>query len=469
VRQERAHFLQAAIRAIVVAIPRGNPAMARDQQGLPLLGSPASAEAFDRAVADYYGLTGDPVGILKGAVERDPAFPLGSAAIAGLFMVGGFPGDHPEVTRAIGAAEATMRDASPRERRHLAAVKALAAGSSGEAARLFEDILVDHPTDALALRFIQDVYYFLGDSPAIRDSAARVLPAWDRDNPLTSFIHGLYAFGLEETGALDRAEEFGRMALAHNPSDAWAAHAMAHVMETANRHNEGIAFLRASRPSWSSAHFMAGHNGWHLALFLVEAGRFAEVLADYDRFTAPKLAGDATLDRIDAASLLWRLELADVDVGERWRPLARQWMGHVDDHVLAFNDLHLALAASRSGDPHDVARLRRSLDDYERFGVGDNRAVMAEVGRQLIEGALRFAERDYVRAIEAMLPVRYQAFRIGGSHAQRDIVNQTLIAAAERSGRWNLARALLAERVATRPTERTKQAYERARAMAARS
>ncbi len=142
-------------------------------------------------------------------------------------------------------------------------------------------------------------------------------------------------------------------------------------------------------------------------------------------------------------------------------------MAHVDDHVLAFNDLHLALAASRSKDAGDVARLRRSLDDYQRFGVGDNREVTVDVGRRLIDGAFRFAERDYAAAVEAILPVRYQAIRIGGSHAQRDIVNQTLIAAAERSGQWSLARALLAERVAIRPTERTKLAYERARGLAA--
>ncbi len=51
--------------------------MARDQQGLALAGAPESAEAFDRAMADYYGLTGDPVGVLKSALARDPGFALG--------------------------------------------------------------------------------------------------------------------------------------------------------------------------------------------------------------------------------------------------------------------------------------------------------------------------------------------------------------------------------------------------------
>src|SRR6202035_5636553 len=246
-----------------------------------------------------------------------------------------------------------------------------------------------------------DAYFFLGRSAAIRDCAERVLPAWDRDNPLAGFVLGLYAFGLEETGDLKRAEDFGREALVRNPRDAWATHALAHVMETANRHEEGVAFLKSTRADWAHAHFMAHHNGWHLALYLIEEGRFDEVLADYDRFAAPKLADDATLDRIDASALLWRLELADVDVGARWGPVAERWMAHVDDHVLAFNDLHLALAAERSGDADNVVRLRRSLDDCERFGVGDNREIMVAVGRRLIDGAIAFAERDYPAAIEA--------------------------------------------------------------------
>jgi tetratricopeptide (TPR) repeat protein len=436
--------------------------MVKDQQGLALGGAPESAAAFDRAIADYYGLTGDPVGVLKRAFADDPTFVLGGVAIAAFYMIGGFRGDHPEVVAALGAAEAVIGGASERERRHLAAAKAWAEGKTSAASLGWERILIDHPTDALALRLAEDAHYFLGHPLAIRDCVARALPAWDRGNPLTSFILGLYAFGLEETGDLERAEDFAREALARNPRDAWATHALAHVMETANRQDDGVAFLRSTQGNWAHAHFMAHHNGWHLALFLIELERFDEVLADFDRVSAPKLADDATLDRVDAASLLWRLELAGVDVGDRWAPLARHWMAHVDNHVLAFNDLHCALAAARSPDPGDAERLSRSLDDYERLGSGDNHKVMAEVGRHLIDGALAFARGDYARAVEAILPVRDQAIRIGGSHAQRDVVNQTLIAAAERSGQWRLAGSLRAEQVAVSSRVRTKARYRKA-------
>ena len=92
---------------------------------------------------------------------------------------------------------------------------------------------------------------------------------------------------------------------------------------------------------------------------------------------------------------------------------------------------------------------------------------MADVGRRLIDGVLAFAGGDYARAVEALLPIRREAVRIGGSHAQRDVVNQTLIAGAERSGQWGLARMLLAERAGHRPTPRTIAAFERARSRAA--
>jgi tetratricopeptide (TPR) repeat protein len=425
--------------------------MARDQQGLALAGASESAGAFNRAMADYYGLTGDPVGVLKSALARDPGFALGGVAIAALFMIGGFRGDHPEVTSALRAAEAGIGRSSQREQNHLAAAKAWARGEFSQAILGWERILADHPTDALALRLVQDAYFFLGRSAAIRDCAERVLPAWDRDNPLAGFVLGLYAFGLEETGDLRRAEDFGREALARNPRDAWATHALAHVMETANRHEEGVAFLKSTRGDWAHAHFMAHHNGWHLALFLIEQGRFDEVLADYDRLTAPKLADDATLDRIDASSLLWRLELAGVDVGDRWAPVANTWMVHVDDHLLAFNDLHCAFAAARSPDPDHVTRLRHSLDEYERTGSGDNRQVTSEIGRPLVDGVLAFAAGDYGRAVESILPVHDGWARIGGSHAQRDVIKLTLIAAAERTGQRSLARPLLAERGRSAP------------------
>jgi tetratricopeptide (TPR) repeat protein len=429
--------------------------MTTDAQGLAVSGSPESVATLDRAVDDYYGWKGDPIGLLQGALDRDPAFTLGASAIASLYVLNGFRGDNPAVATALAAAEAAIGGATSREKRHLEAARAWASGAIVRATDIWEDILVDHSADALALRFAHDSYFYLGHSQSIRDSVARVLPFWDRANPNYGYVLGAYAFGLEEIGELRRAEEVGRAAIARNAEDGWAVHAVAHVLESESRQREGIDFLKSSRPAWSKAHALSIHNGWHLALYLIEEGRFEEVLADYDRFVAPKIAGDSLLDLVDASAVLWRLELAGADVGERWVPLAKQWLTHVDDHVLVFNDLHLALAVSRAKDGEGVRRLRRSLDRYERDGAGDNRDITIDVGRRIAEG-------EYKRVIDLILPARYKVIRIGGSHAQRDLVTQTLIAAAERAGEVNLTRALLAERLALRPTDRTRQAYARA-------
>jgi hypothetical protein len=123
--------------------------------------------------------------------------------------------------------------------------------------------------------------------------------------------------------------------------------------------------------------------------------------------------------------------------------------------------MHLAFCASRSGSSENVARLRSSLDRFAKTGSGDNRRITVEIGRRIIDGVLAFAEHDYTRAVERLLPVRYHAIRIGGSHAQRDVLTQTLIAAAERSGQMSLARALLTERYALRPTDATKTQLDR--------
>ena len=440
--------------------------MARDLQGLQITGTSQSASALDQAIADYYAWRGDPVGVLQAAAAEDTTFALAHAATASLYLLSGFRGDSPVVVSALDAGRAAARGTTSREIRHLAAAEAWAEGAIIRATDIWESILLDHPTDALALRFAHDTYFYLGHSMAIRDSLARVLPAWDPGRPPYGYVLGQYAFGLEEAGELRKAEEVGKKAISLNPEDGWAVHAVAHVLETESRQGEGIEFLKASQPQWSKAQALSVHNGWHLALYLIEEGEFASVLADYDRHVAPKLKADSLLDLVDAAALLWRLELAGADVGNRWGPVADQWMTHADDHVLAFNDLHIALAVSRGGGSSAIEHLLASMDVYVANGSGDNREFTRDVGRALVDAVFAFAAGDYRRAIDLILPVRYKVIRIGGSHAQRDLVTQTLIVAAERAGDWRLAQALLAERLAIRPTERTRRDYTHAHSMA---
>ena len=416
-----------------------------------------SRAALDQATREYLGWFGDPVATLSGAVERDPDFAVGHVLIGALRLLGGERGDSAGVREALAAARRHEAKLSPWERAHIAALDAWAKDEIRRGVGIWEEILIDHPRDAWALRFAHDTYFYLGDAGNLRDSIARVLPEWPEHDPLHGYILGMHAFGLEEVGDFRQAEVKGRRAVELNPKDTWAIHAVAHVLEMEGRTLEGIGWYRDLKEHWTTAAGLAVHQWWHLALYLIERGRLDEALALYDGEIRAAHSG-AILDIVDAAALLWRLKLAGVDVGDRWKELAPHWYAHLDDHVLVFNDIHIGLVAGLAGDRAAMARLDRSLADYAAGGKGTNHAISAEVGQALLRALAAFASGDYARTIALMLPVRSQIRRIGGSNAQRDLFNQTLIAAAMAAGKLPLARALLAERVALKPNSRTARA-----------
>ncbi len=275
--------------------------MSKDRQGLTITGSDASAAALDHVLHDYYAWTGDILGALGAGTRDDPGFILGHAATAKILLLGGFRGDHPAIVETLATADALAAKATARERAHLAIARSIAAGGLRAAAQLSERILADHPTDALALRYATDLYYYLGDSTGIRDVVTRALRFWRESDPVFGFILGRQAFGLEESGDLDQAQAVGQRALAINPRDAWATHAVAHVHEMRGDSEGGIRFRETTRQDWQVGKWLAVHNGWHLALFLIDAGRGDEVLAKYDSFVQPRLKDHLIIDLIDSA------------------------------------------------------------------------------------------------------------------------------------------------------------------------
>jgi tetratricopeptide (TPR) repeat protein len=414
----------------------------------------ASRAALDQATREYLGWIGDPVATLTGAVERDPDFALGHVLIGTLRLLGGEPGGSDGVQTALTAARKNEAKLGAWECAHIAALDAWSRDQIRRGVAIWEEILIDHPRDIWALRFAHDTYFYLGDAGNLRDSIARVLPAWPESDPYYGFLLGMHAFGLEEVGDFRQAEIKGRLAVERNPGDTWAIHAVAHVLEMESRTIEGIGWYGDLKAHWTAAAGLAVHQLWHLALYLIERGRLDEALALYDG-ELRKTGSGAILDLVDASALLWRLKLAGIDIGARWQELAPHWNGHIDDHVLMFNDVHIALVAGLAGDRATEARLDASLGDYVGKGKGTNRDISAEVGRNLIGAIAAFSAGRFERVIELMLPIRYQIRRIGGSNAQRDLFNQTLIAAAINANRLPLARALLAERVSLKPNSRT--------------
>jgi tetratricopeptide (TPR) repeat protein len=284
----------------------------------------------------------------------------------------------------------------------------------------------------------------------MRDAIAAVLPAWDSAVPGYGFLLGCYAYGLEESGEYRRADEVGREAVDLNPADIWAAHAVAHVAEMEGRLNDGLAWIGSTAGEWRECSNFARHLRWHEGLYHLDLERHDRVLELYDREVCNPRS-DEYLDIANAASLLWRLEQAGVDVGTRWRELADQARRHVDDHALVFVDLHYLMALSGAG---DMSGAEQCIDSCERFamsGSGSEALVMGEVGLPLARAVLAHRRGRFDEAVTALAPARGEIRRIGGSHAQRDVFEQLLIDSAWRARQHAFAAELLAERTSRRP------------------
>jgi hypothetical protein len=419
-----------------------------DDLGNALSGaSQASRDHYAQALRDLQRYVGDPVAAADRAIAESPGFVMAHALHGWLHLLGTEPSGLQVARRSLGTARALP--ATAEERGHLAAIGHLVDGEWLAASRVLEDLTVAWPRDALALQVGHQIDFFTGNARMLRDRIARALPAWSPGMPGHHALLSMYAFGLEETGDYARAEAVGREAVAAEPRDGWGQHAVAHVLEMQNRTAEGVAWMRSSPETWSTDSFFAVHNWWHLALYHLDRGEVSEVLSLYD---GPVKGGQSALvlDLLDATALLWRLHLLGIEVGDHWIALADMWDTVGGAGGYAFNDWHAAMAhvgAGRDGAAEAVreATLRAAM------GTGDNAMFSRDVGLPLISAVQAFGRGDYAAAVASIRPVREVAHRFGGSHAQRDLIDLTLIEAAIRSGDAPLADALTAERAAIRP------------------
>ncbi|XP_030176793.1 tetratricopeptide repeat protein 38 isoform X1 [Lynx canadensis] len=434
--------------------------------GLPL--STTSNEAcklFDATLTQYVKWTNDKsLGGIEGCLSKlkaaDPTFAMGHAISNGLVLIG--TGSSVRLDRELDLAVKTMVEVSKtqpltqRERLHVSAVEAFAKGNFSRACELWEQILWDHPTDMLALKFSHDAYFYLGYQEQMRDSVARIYPFWTPDIPLSSYVKGIYSFGLMETNFYDKAEKLAKEALSINPTDAWSVHTIAHIHEMKAEIKDGLEFMQHSETHWKDSDMLACHNYWHWALYLIEKGEYEAALTIYDTHILPSLkASGAMLDVVDSCSMLYRLHMEGVSVGERWQDVLSVTQKHSRDHILLFNDVHFLMASLGARDPQTTQELLTTLQDAsESPGENCQHLLARDVGLPLCRALVEAENGNPDRVVELLLPIRYRIVQIGGSNAQRDVFNQLLIHAALNCASGvhkNVARSLLMERDALKP------------------
>lgn len=390
------------------------------------------------------------------AVRASPRSVMANVLTAYLGLLGTEENDAAGARESFGAflRDTDLAGVTPRERMHVAAASSWLAGDLHRAGRVLGEIGVAHPRDALALAVGHQIDFFTGSAELLRDRVGGTLSAWAEDDPHYGHLLGMYAFGLEEAGHYGRAEEVGLEAVERNARDVWGIHAVVHSYEMQGRFADGIRYLDDRMDDWSEGNYLRVHNWWHYALYQLETGRTDRALEIYDAALHHEGSAGVAMELLDASALLWRLHLADAGTGGRWAALADAWAGRRDGAYYVFNDVHAVMAYAGAGRIPEAERLLRDREEWLRSRTGpevSNAAMTAGIGLPVIRALLAYARGRYGEAVDLLLPLRYRLHAFGGSHAQRDAVQRTLLEAALRADRADVARTLLSELTGLRP------------------
>lgn len=381
----------------------------------------------ERAVLRMAACRGNPGAHVERALFLAPDFVLAHCLRASLAVVAGDDAPAGDLALGVAAAERLAQQASPRERTYIEAARAWLAHDHEGALDRYMALCAQEPHDLLALVLAHATSLALGHAAPLRDLPRRALACWHPDEPGYADVLGLFAFGLEENGELHAAARMARRALAFDAGNARAIHAMAHVLETQGRHAEGLAWLARHPLAPDTTHGYRAHLEWHRALFELGCGNADAALRAFDRQVA---GGEPRVSALaDASNLLWRLRLAGIHAGSRWRTLARGWQRVAPRARRPFNVLHSVAAFVGSAQSGALRRVLGALRDHARRRPQDaaTRVALA-AGRALAA----FARGDYRGAATTLLRLPQDGDPLGGSRVQRGLLRMTLRAAIRR-------------------------------------
>lgn len=373
-----------------------------------------------------------------GGADAEPASALLNAYAGMLWLLLESPEGPGRAAPYVARAKAARARAHPREQAAVDFLLAWFEGDIPKAQGIADQILALWPRDLLILKLRQYHDFNRGDAPAMLRAAAAVAAA----NADVAHFHGMMAFAYEQCHLLEEAEVAARQALALKAKEPWAQHALAHVMLTQGRIDEGATFLESVRDTWTGLNsFMDTHLWWHLALFYLSQGRADAALAIHDRhcWTQDK---DYSQDQVGAVSLLARLELAGVDVGDRWSDLADHLARRGPDVVQPFLTLQYLYGLARAGRP-EAKPLLEAVRRQATEGPDFMRETWREVALPAAEALVAYAAGDFEAAIRGLRAALPRMIEVGGSHAQRDLFEQIALDAAIRAGRLGQAQQVL--------------------------
>ena len=381
---------------------------------------------MSQALADYLAHRGDPLAAARAAARAAPQSAAAHLVEASLLLCSRDVRNYEAAGWAY--ARLTKLELTPHEQAHVGAIRVALDGDLAAAGRAYDAILAGSPHDLLALAVAQTFDYYLGDPASQVARTARALKSWGRNLPGYHAVLAMHAYALQENGAYEQAEAAAYRALALQPWDIRAHHAVAHVMEMQGRFEEGVRWMGARSTLWTGAGAASTHLWWHVALYHTELGRPERSLAIYDH----RMQGDSLSELIDASALLWRLHLTGVPLEGRFQVAAARWSRYAEDAYCAFNDLHAMMAFVGGERPDRASRLLAALERRVANPSGANHDMTRLVGLPACRALGAFGRGDFATAARLLKGLPPVAPRIGGSHAQRDVLLLTRAAAAAR-------------------------------------
>ena len=401
----------------------------KDYRDLEISGATGAArDAFERALDSHLSWRSGADLHLQQAVLEAPEFTMAHVLRCYFDLCNR---DWARVQLAQSAyAMASSLPATPRERLHLAAIEAALADDFETFRTLLHRLLEHYPRDLLALQVGHAFDYLTGDSAGMLTRMKAVLPAWSSDTPGYHAVLAMQAFSLVESARYGSAADQALRALELNPWDARAHHAMTHVHEMTGNAAGGIRWMRERRRFWAADTVAATHCWWHWGLFHLGLGEVRAALAIYDEHVCGKRSTEIS-DLIDASALLWRIDLADGNTGRRWSELASAWAGRIEDGYCTFSDVHAMLAQVGAEDWRGARRLEMALIRSHRQPTRYGETTRL-IGLPACRAIVAFGRGDYPRAVQLFGLLPAYASRIGGSHAQRDLLQLTALEAAGR-------------------------------------
>jgi Tfp pilus assembly protein PilF len=414
--------------------------MLTDRYGLPLsTASPAARDAYIEGCEAKLTMHPGAVEAFDRAIAAEPGFALAHAAKAHALLE---RGDAAAARASMATANSLTAGLPAREASHIAFFDLLVAGDAEAALSAVRAHLNAWPRDALVLGTTAFTNGLMGSSGRagqkrmLLDLLEGLAPSWGDDWWFTAH----QGMALSENGQREAARPMIERSLTQNPKNPWAAHALAHLCYEEGDADAARAFLASWLTTYPSNGSLYSHLNWHLALGHLEAGDAAAAYRLFRDAFAPDVHSGPPRGKVtDPVSFLWRWELAGYRRdAEAWRVIHDYATGAFPRAGSAFSDMHIALAEAVAGNKAALEMRVRQMDELAQNGRYPSGPLVPAVSRAIAA----FERRDFSAAIDALEPIAGQLERIGGSRAQLDLVEFTLLKAYIRAGRLDDARRM---------------------------